>query len=327
LTRLTPNFFAIPFGLAGLAGVWRLMSLDYGTPGGIADALSVAAAVVWLLIIAGSLARMVRSPHSVLAELRDPVFSPFWSLTFIIGMLLAGELGAHAPGPAKDLFVAFFIATVLMGGWLTGEWIAGELDQSKLHPGYLLPTVAGGLLGAEGAAQFGLRGVGWMSFGIGMLCWLLLGSLILNRLLLVKPLAPLLQPTLAIELAPPAVAGSAYFLLHGSVPTAFAYALAGYTVLMVLVQLRLLPLYVRLKFNPGFWSFTFSWSAVAAIALRWLAVEAPGGQTLYASLVAGAISLLVAAVAARSLLAGARGELLPPSAAAPDVTVRAPREE
>ena len=300
------------------------MSLDYGTPGGIADALSVAAAVVWLLVIAGSLARMVRSPHSVLAELRDPVFSPFWSLTFIIGMLLAGELGAHAPGPAKDLFVAFFIATVLMGGWLTGEWIAGELDQSKLHPGYLLPTVAGGLLGAEGAAQFGLRGIGWMSFGIGMLCWLLLGSLILNRLLLVKPLAPLLQPTLAIELAPPAVAGSAYFLLHGSVPTAFAYALAGYTVLMVLVQLRLLPLYVRLKFNPGFWSFTFSWSAVAAIALRWLAVEAPGGQTLYASLVAGAISLLVAAVAARSLLAVARGELLLPSAAAPAVTVRAP---
>ena len=300
------------------------MSLDYGTPGGIADALSVAAAVVWLLVIAGSLARMVRSPHSMLAELRDPVFSPFWSLTFIIGMLLAGELGAHAPGPAKDLFVAFFIATVLMGGWLTGEWIAGELDQSKLHPGYLLPTVAGGLLGAEGAAQFGLRGIGWMSFGIGMLCWLLLGSLILNRLLLVKPLAPLLQPTLAIELAPPAVAGSAYFLLHGSVPTAFAYALAGYTVLMVLVQLRLLPLYVRLKFNPGFWSFTFSWSAVAAIALRWLAVEAPGGQTLYAWLVAGAISLLVAAVAARSLLAVARGELLPPSAAAPEVTVRAP---
>ena len=300
------------------------MSLDYGTPGGIADALSVAAAVVWLLVIAGSLARMVRSPHSVLAELRDPVFSPFWSLTFIIGMLLAGELGAHAPGPAKDLFVAFFIATVLMGGWLTGEWIAGELDQSKLHPGYLLPTVAGGLLGAEGAAQFGLRGIGWMSFGIGMLCWLLLGSLILNRLLLVKPLAPLLQPTLAIELAPPAVAGSAYFLLHGSVPTAFAYALAGYTVLMVLVQLRLLPLYVRLKFNPGFWSFTFSWSAVAAIALRWLAVEAPGGQTLYASLVAGAISLLVAAVAARSLLAVARGELLLPSAAAPAVTVSAP---
>ena len=300
------------------------MSVQYGTPGGIADALSAAAAVVWLLIIAGSLARLVRSPRSVPAELRDPVFSPFWSLTFIIGMLLAGELGAHAPGPAKDLFIAFFIATVLMGGWLTGEWIAGELDQSKLHPGYLLPTVAGGLLGAEGAAQFGLGGAGWMSFGIGMFCWLLLGSLILNRLLLGKPLAPPLQPTLAIELAPPAVAGSAYFLLHGSVPTAFAYALAGYTVLMVLVQLRLLPLYVRLKFNPGFWSFTFSWSAVAAIALRWLAVEAPGGQTLYASSVAGAISLLVAAVAARSLLAVARGELLPPSAAAPAVTVRAP---
>jgi tellurite resistance protein len=320
LTRVTPNFFSIPFGLAGLAGVWRLVSVQYGTPGGIADALSAAAAVVWLLIIAGSLARLVRSPRSVPAELRDPVFSPFWSLTFIIGMLLASELGAHAPGPAKYLFIAFLIATVLMGGWLTGEWIAGELDQSKLHPGYLLPTVAGGLLGAEGAAQFGLGGAGWMSFGIGMFCWLLLGSLILNRLLLVKPLASPLQPTLAIELAPPAVAGSAYFLLHGPTPTPFAYALASYTVLMVLVQLRLLTVYIRLKFNPGFWSFTFSWSAVAAIALRWLAIEAPSGQTLYASLVASAISLLVAGVAARSLLAIARRELLPPPPTPPAVT-------
>lgn len=69
---------------------------------------------------------------------------------------------------------------------------------------------------------------------------------------------------LAIEVAPPAVAGDAYFGLTGGRIDTLAYLLAGYTVLMVLVQLRLLPLYLRLPFTPVFWSFTFSYAAVAA---------------------------------------------------------------
>jgi tellurite resistance protein TehA-like permease len=32
LTRVPPNYFAIPFGLAGLGAVWRLMQRLYGTP-------------------------------------------------------------------------------------------------------------------------------------------------------------------------------------------------------------------------------------------------------------------------------------------------------
>ena len=35
------------------------------------------------------------------------------------------------------------LTTILFGGWLTGQWIAADLDESKLHPGHYLPTVAG----------------------------------------------------------------------------------------------------------------------------------------------------------------------------------------
>ena len=56
--------------------------------------------------------------------------------------------------------------------------------------------------------------------------------------------------TPAIELAPPAVGGAAYLQLHGAVADPIAYVLAGYTGLMVLVQLRLIPLYARTPFSP-----------------------------------------------------------------------------
>ena len=193
-------------------------------------------------------------------------------------MLLSLGLQPHAPGLARVSFETFLALTVLFGGWITGQWLTGQLKPGQLHPGYFLPTVAGGLVGAQGAAAFGLSGLGWMSFGIGIVCWFVLGSVVVNRLMLSELPPPGLLPTLAIEVAPPAVAGGAYFELHGTRPDLLAYGLAGYTILMVIVQLRLVPIYLGQHFVPGVWSFTFSWCAVAALALRWLNIEHPSGR-------------------------------------------------
>lgn len=144
--------------------------------------------------------------------------------------------------------------------------------------------------------------------------------MILNRLFFVETLPGALVPTLAIELAPPAIAGSAYLELHRSALGTVAYGRAGYAVLVVLVQIRLLPSYARLRFSPGFWSFTFAWGAVAGLALRWLRIERLPGQAVYAALAAGGVSLPVAGVATRSVLAIWHGE----SAAGADAAPLAP---
>jgi tellurite resistance protein len=151
-----------------------------------------------------------------------------------------------------------------------------------------------------------------LCFGVGVGCWLLLGSVILNRLLFTAQLPAALMPTLAIEVAPPAVAGNAYFALHGLRADTASYALAGYAILMVLVQVRLLPLYLRLRFTPGFWAFTFSWCAVALLALHWLALAHPTGQRTLAWLTCGAVTLLVGAIAVRTVVALARRDLIAP---------------
>jgi tellurite resistance protein len=125
------------------------------------------------------------------------------------------------------------------------------------------------------------------------------------------------MPTVTLETAPAALAGAAYFELHGPVPDPAVYGLTGYLLLLVLVQLRLLPIYFRLRFTPGFWSFTFPWAAIAGFALTWLHIERPAAQTAYAVAVVAAVSLLIGAIAVRSLVAVARGQFLPGPAAAP----------
>ena len=312
-TRLPipPSFYSITFGLVGLARVWHLASSLYGLSAGIGDALFLVAALVFLLFLAVLVIKLVLAPKTVLADLADSAIGPFFSLLPITGMLLAVGLEPYALDAARILFLVFFVAMVLLGGWYTGQWIVTVLDANTFGPAYFLPTVAGGLLGADSAASFGLAGLGWLSFGMGMIAWLVLGPIILNRLYLRPGLPAALIPTLAIVIVPSVIAGNAYFVLTGGRIDLLAYVLAGYTVLMALVQLRLLPLYLTLKFSAGLWAFPFAYAATAAYALRWIHLQRFAGAAMLGYVVLAAITLFIGAIALRSLIAFWQGKFLP----------------
>lgn len=304
---IPPNLFTIALGLAGLGQAWRAAKPVLGVPRAVPDAIFILAAAVWLVLVAGYAAQGLRR---VLADLRDPVLAPFVPVAAITPMILGAELGTAAFAAGRVVAVIFLAVTIAAGGWLTGQWVAGDLDLDATHPGYFLPTATGGLAGAAAAAQVQLHAVAEASFGIGIVSWLLLYPIIEGRLFFRRALPPGLVPTLAIELAPPAVAGSAYFALTGGATNLLAYALGGYTVLMALVQLRLVPLYAGLRFSPGFWAFTFPSSAVAIDALLWITLARPPGATGYAIATLTLVTALIAAIAARTVMAVARSQFL-----------------
>jgi tellurite resistance protein len=310
--RVPLNFFAMPFGLAGLGVTWLTMADDGRVPQAVGDILLAVAAVAWLLVLAGYLRYVLAVGSALVRDLLDPVAAPFASLALITPMLLAVDgLYPHAPGVGRALLDVFLVLTVLLGAWFTGQWIYGPVQLDAFHPGYFLPTVAGGLIASAGAADVGQRRLAEVMLGFGMICWLILGSIMLARLLF-RPLPPdPLLPTLAIEVAPAAVASLAYFALDGGRVDAVAAFLGGYGLLMVLAQVRLLPAYARLPFMPSTWAFTFSWAAVATTATYWLNDIRPGGYRVYQYLVLAAISALIGAIAIRTLVAVGRRQLIP----------------
>jgi tellurite resistance protein len=310
--RVPLTFFGMPFGLAGLGVTWLTMA-DYGrVPQAVGDILLAAAAVAWLVVLAGYLHYILSVRSALVRDLLDPVAAPFASLALITPMLLAANgLHPHAPGAGRVLLDMFLVLTVLLGAWFTGQWIYGPVQLDTFHPGYFLPTVAGGLIASAGAADVGQRRLAEVMLGLGMICWLVLGSIILARLLF-RPLPPgPLLPTLAIEVAPAAVASLAYFALDGDRVNTVAAFLGGYGLLMALAQVRLLPAYVRLPFMPSTWAFTFSWAAVATAATYWLNDIRPGGYRVGEYLVLAAISALIGGIAIRTLIAVGRRQLMP----------------
>jgi len=202
----------MPFGLVGLAQVWAIAE-SYGiSPAGVTDALWILAAAVWAL----ACVLYFRRPRDVRADVLDNIGAPFIALAVVVPMPIAANgLEPRAHTAAVVLVDVFLVLTLLYGGWLTGQWIYGPIDPPKIHPGYFLPTVAGGLVASAAATGVGQRRLGEFMFGLGVICWLVIGSIILNRLFVRSLLPPPLIPTLAIEVAPAPVASLAYFALNG----------------------------------------------------------------------------------------------------------------
>lgn len=219
------------------------------------------------------------------------------------GLVLGSVLSTHARTAGHVVVIVFLTVGALLCGLLIGEWMTGGIDEDRVGPAWYLPGGGIGFVGSEAASTIGFHGVAALFFGIGVFTWVFASSIVLSRLQYRPRLAAALTPTIAIELAPPAVAGSAYFLLHPGPPDLFAYGIAGYAVMMVVAQVRLLPLYRAAGFTAGFWSFTFPSAATATLALPWLALEHPAGQRVYAWVVVALITILVIAVAARTVVA------------------------
>ena len=317
------SLFGIPFGIAGLATAWAYAAKRGLATPDIRDGLSIVGAVVWFGLLLAYLRGAGRRPwRAVAANLSDPTLGPFGALVLIVPIVLTLDgLLPHEPSLAHTIIAILIAGLVTLGSWFIGHWMSRPVSLEKLHPGYFLPTVAGGLISAAAAAACGYTRLGYVLFGIGLIFWLIIGSMILSRLFFAPTLAPALIPTMAIQLAPAPVATIAYLSFSHDHIDAFASALGGYALVMVLAQFPLLPAYRRLRFAPSFWAFTFSWAIVATAGLHWLADEHPAGWRAYSYAVLAAISLLVAAIAARSAVAIHRGDFLPPPMVGASTTV------
>jgi tellurite resistance protein len=310
--KIPLNFFGMPFGLAGLGEAWTVLAGYHRASIAVAEIILATSAVVWLVVVVAYLRHLASDRGVIARDLLDPIAAPFASLALITPMLLASEgLYPHAATAGRVITDVFLVLMVVLAGWFTGQWIYRPVDLDRFHPGYFLPSVAGGLVASASAAVIGQRRLAEVMFGFGVMSWLVLGSIILGRLLFRPMLPPALQPTLAIEVAPAAVASLAWLEMHGGQLDAVTAFLAGYGLLMVVAQLRLLPVYRRLSFMASTWAFTFSWAAVATVVVMWLQDAGIAGYRGWQYLDIAVITLLIGAIGVRTLLAISRGQLMP----------------
>jgi tellurite resistance protein len=308
--RVLPNVFGISFGLAGLAQAWTVAVRTTSAPAFVAGALWLVAGAVWLVTLAAYLRSIVAGAR-LHTELADHTFGPFVSIPAIVGLLLAGGLQPYDRPVALGLFVASLLVAVVLAGRLLAIWALDDKPETQWHPGYYLPSVGAPLVAAATGAHFGYLGLARALFGLGVISWVLIGGILLHHLVGQQRLPRPLIPTMAILLAPPVVAGNAWFAIDGDRVDGVALGLAGYTVLMAVTQLGLLPAYRTVPFGPGWWSYSFPYAATIGNTILWLPVEHAPYRVAWTYLLLAVVTGFIGYLAARTVIALARGQFLP----------------
>ncbi len=306
------SFFGIVLGLVGLGDCWRVAAKAWDLPPIIGEAIMFFGFGIWLILISCYLLKCLLHKDEALAELNHPIQSCFIGLSGVATLLAAVAINPHAHSLAQILFVIGAFVQLAYGIYFLGRsWMGGH-DLSTVTAAMYLPSVAGNFVSAFVSGYLGYQGIGSLFFGAGLFSWLMLESLIANRLYFNVALPEALRPTMGIMLAPPVVACIAYLFITSGQPDIIAQALFGYGLLQLLLLIRVLKWIFNAPFTASYWAFSFGITAIAFDAIIFVLRGMSGYiETLSIGLFIFANAVLILLIV-KTILKLIGGSLIPP---------------
>ncbi len=313
LENMPVTFFAVLMGVFGLA-----LALHAAAAAGHVWAGAPGAAVSWFgvavfAVIGGVyLTKLLRHPQAVVAEWRNPVTLAFFPTITISLMLGAGCFRASHPALAEPVWMAGMLGQGVLTLAVISGWIGHRaFGVGHLTPAWFIPTVGNAIVAVVGV-PLGHVEIGWLFLSAAVVFWLVLLTLVVNRLIFHDPLPDRLFPTLVILIAPPAVTYVAWVELNGDAVDAFARLLinAGY-VFAALVAVQL-PKFARLPFALSWWALSFPLAALTIASLHYGARLASPVHSALGLGGLGLLTLVVGGLALRTLGAVLRREICRP---------------
>lgn len=313
-TRRAPvpvAFFSIAVGLLAFANTWHVGVRLWHVSGDVAQAFTLAGLAAWVALLVLYARKWFTHRADAVAELQHPVQSAFAALVPVSTMLASVALIPFSHDLATGVFVVSIAGQLALGLALNGRLWMGGRPPELVTPAIYLPSVAQSFVAAAASAAFGWHQLGLLFFGVGLLAWLALESLIVQRAAVGTPLPAAMRPLLGIQLAPAVVGGGSWLALTTGTPDMFTWLLLGYGLYQALLLLRLLPWIREQAFVPGYWAFSFGTAALPALAMRMVERGATGLVADIAPALFVAANVVFALLIVGTLRLLARGTLLP----------------
>ena len=287
------SFFSVVMGLMGLTLVLQRGARVWGLPTLMGELALYLSTLVFLALSVLYAMKIFRFGVEVVAEFRDPIklhFFPTYTISLIL--LSMGYLGVSPP-LARFFWLVGSIGQLILTLMVVSAWInRTTFEIQHMNPAWFIPVVGNLLVPIAGVALDSAE-LSWFFFSIGIVLWIVLLTIIFNRVIFHHPLAERMAPTFFILIAPPAVGQLAYSQLTGGIdPFArILYYVALFTGLMMATQWKT---FLRLPFHPSWWAYSFP---LAALTLGTMSILQLTGIELFRVLGTLLAALLVATIA------------------------------
>lgn len=305
------TFFATVMGLAGFTLAVRTAERALGLAATASHAMLALSCAALAAVALLYCAKALRHWPAVHAEWHHPVRLAFFPTVSVSLLLIAVAMLAEWPRAAFGFWVGGAALQAVLTVAVISGWIGTRSFQhGHLNPAWFIPTVGNVIVPVAGA-QMGYVEVSYLFFSAGIVFWLVLLTLVFNRLVFHDPLPGRLQPTLVILIAPPAVAFIAWVRMQGGVDP-FAHVLLSVAYVFAVLVLVQAPRILRLPFALSFWALSFP---LAALTIASFLYAEKAESAVHRGIGLGLLALLAVAIAGllgRTLLAITRGEVCQP---------------
>ena len=299
--------FGMVMGLSGLTLAMHQAELAFGMGGQISTGIYLFTLAAFALVGGAYLAKLL-----VVAEWKHPVRLSFFPAISISLLLLAVATLEHHHAISHWLWLIGAALQFVLTIAVVSNWIGTRSFQhGQLNPAWFIPAVGNVIVPIAGVA-LGYTEVSWYFMSVGLIFWIVLLTLVINRLVFHDPMPGRLQPSLVILIAPPAVAFVAWLRLNGGVIDPFAHILingAYFFTALVLVQL---PRILRLDFAISFWALSFPFAAATIASFRFAAIAGSDFHRLLGGVLLAALVVIIAGLLLRTIKAALDGHICVP---------------
>ncbi|KPQ30500.1 MAG: tellurite resistance protein [Marinobacter excellens HL-55] len=267
LENFPVSWFATVMGLAGLTIALHKAEIVFelgAQPSILVLALTIA---VFLTLTALYILKATRYPQRIKEELNHPIklnFAP----TISIGLILISI--AVLPLHQGASLIVWSLGTFLHLGftlYVLSVWIHHtHFEINHMNPAWFIPIV-GNILVPIAGVQHGFTELSWFFFSIGLVFWLVLLTIIFNRMFFHHPLPGKLLPTLFILIAPPGVGFVSWMQLNGELD-AFARILYYSALFLTLMLFTQVSRFLKLQFFLSWWAYSFPIAAITIATLE-----------------------------------------------------------
>lgn len=271
--------FAIVMGLSGLSLVLKKLSEELYFPSIIAEILGLVSITVFALILGNYLLKLFKYKEQVIEEITHPIRINFFAAISISTLILSIFYRHTFDELSQILFIIGAILHIILTFYTMKFWINNNLEIQHSNPAWFIPIV-GNLIVPIAGKGFIDDSVLYFYFSIGIFFWIILFSIILNRIIFHKQFAPKFMPTLFILIAPPAIGFISYIRLVGELDF-FAHILYSLGLFFTILVFTMYKNYLNIKFFISWWAFTFP---MAAISLSTILMYQLTHQSFYAIL-------------------------------------------
>ena len=311
LIYLPVSLFSIVMGTTGLALAWYKAHEIIAAPLIISEVMRIFASLLFIFLLLAYIAKTALFQSAVREELAHPVRSNFFATISISFLLIATAWFPSVPMLASVVWCVGVVLHLFITLHIMSSWIyQPHYEVKHANPAWFMPVVGNIIVPIIGVKIAPIE-LSWFFFSFGVVFWLILLTIILNRIFFYEPLPMRLMPTLFILLAPPSVGFVAWLNLAGTFD-AFAHVLYYMALFLALLLTYNTVRFLRISFFVSVWAYSFP---LAALTIATLQMAKFSGLTFFTWLSIGLlclVTMIVVALVARTLIAFWRREICVP---------------